>query len=82
MDDFFQTIYRHAQEDRSLDFGVDHEYRAASDALDELVESLHPDLATQDRFDNAVGKLLYRANVLSLAYGFRLGVRVTASDRL
>lgn len=82
MDDFFQTIYNRALEDRALDFGTDPAYRAADCALDELVESLHPDLATQDRFDNAVGKLLYRANVLSLAYGFRLGVRVTAPDRL
>lgn len=82
MDDFFQTIYNRAQENRALDFGTDPAYCAADRALDELVESLHPDLATQDRFDNAVGKLLYRANVLSLAYGFRLGVRVTAPDRL
>lgn len=82
MDDFFQTIYNHALEGRTLDFGADPAYRAADQVLDELVESLHPDRATQDRFNDAYGHLLYRANVLCLAYGFRLGARVTAPDRL
>lgn len=82
MTDFFQTIYIHAQENKTLDFGADSVYRAASDALDELEESLHLDRATKDNLDNAVGALLYRSNVLALAYGFRLGVRVTAPGRL
>lgn len=82
MDDFFQTIYNRAQENRAIDFGTDPAYRAADRALDELVESLHPDRDTQDRFNNAISAVLYRANVICLSYGFRLGVRVTAPDRL
>lgn len=82
MNSFFQTIYNHALDDRTLDFGKDPQYRADDNALDELVESLHPDKDTQDRFNNAISAVLYRANVICLAYGFRLGVRVTAPDRL
>lgn len=82
MNDFFQTIYNHAVEERTLDFGTDPVYLAADRALDELVVSLHPDQETQDRFNNAIGAVLYRTNVVSLAYGFRLAVRVTAPDCL
>lgn len=82
MTDFFQTIYNHALEDRSLNFSLDPQYRADYDALDELVGALHPDRDTQDRFNNAFSAVLYRANVVCLAYGFRLGVRVTAPDCL
>ena len=78
MNDFFQTIYNHALDCRSLNFGLDPQYRADYDALDELVESLHPDRDTQDRFNNAISAVLYRTNVICLSYGFRLGVRVTA----
>lgn len=82
MNDFFHTIYNHALEERILDLRTDPGYLAADRALNELVESLHPDRETQDRFNNAFGAVLYHANVDCLAYGFRLGVRVTAPDRL
>lgn len=82
MDDFFKSIYDHAQNIRALDFGDDREYRCITQELDSLAESFCPDDTGVDRLMEAVYALLYRGNVLSLSYGFRLGVRITAPDRL
>lgn len=76
MNDFYTAIYDHATDTNALGFDTDRECLVASQALDDLVEQLHPDAATHDKLMDAIDRLLYRSNVLSLSYGFRLAAQV------
>ncbi len=78
MDDFFETIYLDAAERGTLNPDFDPGYRAARTALDALLTALVPDEDRRDELESAVYRLADRSDLVSLAYGFRLGVRVTA----
>lgn len=76
MNDFYQLIYNYAAESNTLGLDSDRECLIASQSLDSLVESLLPDPALRDKLTDAIDRLVYRSNVLSLSFGFRLAVQV------
>lgn len=82
MDDFFRAIYENALNTGALNHNNDPEYRRAFCQLERLMDQLFGEEFTRDELMNAVYGVLFYSDLDVLAYGFRLGVRVTASDRL
>lgn len=83
MDDFFRTIYENALNTGALNRTNDPEYRRAAALLEQLAEDkLCLDQAAQNELMNAVYAVIFRSDLDALAYGFRLGIRVTAPGRL
>ena len=82
MDDFFRAIYENALNTGALNRSNDPEYRRAFCQLERLVDKLFGEEPARDELMNAVYGVLFYSDLDVLAYGFRLGVRVTAADRL
>lgn len=82
MDDFFHAIYENALNTGALNRTNDPEYRRVFGQLERLIDRLCPDRSSQDELMNAIYGVLFRSDIDVLAYGFRLGVRVTAPDGL
>lgn len=79
MDSFFRTIYEDALNTGALNRSNDPEYRRAFALLEQLAEDkLCLDQTAQNELMNAVYGVLFCSDLGALAYGFRLGVRVTA----
>ena len=82
MDSFFRTIYEDALNTGALNRTNDPEYRRVFGQLERLVDRLLEEEAAREELMDAIYGVLFHSDLNVLAYGFRLGVRVTASDRL
>lgn len=80
MDDFFRAIYENTLNTGALKRSNNPEYRRAFSQLERLVDKLSKE--NRNALMNAFYEVLSCSDLDILAYGFRLGVRVTASDRL
>ena len=78
MDNFFQAIYENALNTGALNRSNDPKYRRAFAQLERLADRLCPDENDQKELMSAIYDVLLRSDLDILAYGFRLGVRVTA----